>query len=98
MHRVVQAQIERALNRSELSSEALAHLEQCESCRDQFAAMQQHAAMLRQMRPPEEAEPRAGFYARVLERIEAEGPVSIWNIFMESPFGRRIALASLALA
>ena len=39
-----------------------------------------------------------GFYARVLQRIEAEGPVSIWNLFIESAFGKRIALASLALA
>jgi len=106
MHRVVQQQIERALfaNRpgscgSELTlpAEALAHLEQCEACRLQLAGMQEDAAMLRQLRPLEEAEPRAGFYARVLERIEAEGPGSIWNLFMESPFGRRIAAASLAL-
>src|SRR5262249_25262843 len=43
-------------------------------------------------------DPRPGFYARVLERIEAEGPVSIWNLFVESAFGKRIALASFALA
>jgi len=34
----------------------------------------------------------------VMERIEAEGPISIWNLFIESAFGRRIAVASLALA
>lgn len=33
-----------------------------------------------------------------MERIEAEGPVSIWNVFIESAFGRRIAMASMALA
>jgi len=106
MHRVVQQQIERALsaNRpgsfaSELSlpAEALAHLERCEACRLQLAEMQEDAVTLRQLRPLEEAEPRAGFYARVLERIEAEGPGSVWNLFMESPFGRRIAVASMAL-
>jgi hypothetical protein len=52
------------------------------------------------LRAPESfvAEPRAGFYARVMERIEAEGPISIWNLFIESAFGRRIAVASMALA
>jgi len=33
-----------------------------------------------------------------MERIEAEGPISIWNLFIESTFGRRIAVASMALA
>ncbi len=58
------------------------------------------AALLRELRTPAavEAEPRSGFYARVMERIEAQGAVSIWNVFFESPFGRRIAAASIALA
>ena len=42
--------------------------------------------------------PAPGFYARVMERIEAQGAVSIWNAFSDSPFGRRIAVASMALA
>ena len=33
-----------------------------------------------------------------MERIENEGPASIWNVFIESTFGRRIAMASMALA
>jgi hypothetical protein len=33
-----------------------------------------------------------------MERIEAQGPASIWNLFIDSAFGRRIAVASLALA
>ena len=45
-----------------------------------------------------EAEPRPGFYARVIERIEAQGARSIWNLFFESAFGRRIAVAAMALA
>jgi hypothetical protein len=54
--------------------------------------------LVRQLKPPSDAEPRPGFYARVMERIEAEGPASIWNLFVESAFGKRIALASLSLA
>ena len=34
----------------------------------------------------------------MMERIEAQGPASIWSLFIESAFGRRIAVASLALA
>jgi hypothetical protein len=43
-------------------------------------------------------EPRPGFYARVLDRIESQRPSSIWALFSESLFGRRLAAASLALA
>jgi hypothetical protein len=64
--------------------------------------MRRQAALLRQWQvAPElgnDAEPRAGFYARVMERIEAQGPGSIWSLFFDSVFGRRIAIASLALA
>ena len=60
--------------------------------------MQVQAAWVRQLKPAQEVEPRPGFYARVLERIEAEGPASIWNLFVESAFGKRIAIASFSLA
>ena len=102
MHRVVQDRIERMVaHRDTPAGETVAaHLAECSECSQELAGMREHAVLLRQLRPPQtfEAEPRAGFYARVMERIEAEGPVSIWNLFMESPFGRRIAVASLALA
>ncbi len=76
------------------------HLDACAECREMVSSMQEHAALVRQLKPPAEfdAEPRPGFYARVMGRIEAEGPISIWNLFMDSVFGRRIAVASFALA
>lgn len=40
----------------------------------------------------------AGFYARVLQRIEERGDRSIWSVFIDSPFGRRLAYASLTIA
>ena len=58
--------------------------------------MREQAGALRELRA--EAEPRAGFYARVMERIEAQGPASIWNVFSESAFGRTVAVGSMALA
>jgi hypothetical protein len=76
------------------------HLAQCGECRDEVRAMQEQTALIQELRAPEDfaADLRPGFYARVMERIETEGPISIWNLFIESAFGRRIALASLALA
>jgi hypothetical protein len=59
--------------------------------------MREQAAVLRQLRAAE-VEPRPGFYARVLERIEAQTPSSVFTLFFDSLFGRRIAMASLALA
>ena len=58
--------------------------------------MRQQARKLQELRI--EVEPRPGFYARVRERIEAQGATSIWNVFSDSPFGRRIAVASMTLA
>jgi hypothetical protein len=72
------------------------HLQQCDGCRGEIEAMRRHAMALRQLRSG--AEPRPGFYARVMERIDAQRAGSIWNVFSESPFGRRLALASMALA
>lgn len=95
MHREIRDHIENVLAGSEPE-----HLAGCEECRREVQGMQEHTALMRELRAPEGfvAEPRAGFYARVMERIEAEGPISIWNIFIESAFGRRIAVASMALA
>jgi len=73
------------------------HLADCRDCSEEVAMMQRQAVLLQSLRGPEK-EPRAGFYARVLERIESEGAISIWNLFCESPFGHRLAIASLALA
>jgi len=77
------------------------HLTECHECGEEVRAMREQAALLRQLRPStqeEELSPRPGFYARVMERIEAEGAGSIWSLFFESVFGRRLAVAALALA
>ncbi len=95
MHRVIQDHLEQVLAESHVR-ECESHLDQCEECRGEVQAMRQQARLLRELKV--EAEPRPGFYARVMERIEAQGPASIWNVFSDSPFGRRIAMASMALA
>jgi len=97
MHREIYERLEDVLSGTPPDL-AAKHLKQCQECRDEVISMRAQAALVRQLKPPVGAEPRAGFYARVLERIEAEGPVSIWNLFAESAFGKRIAVTSLALA
>ncbi len=84
----------------DILSDTREHLAQCNECRAEVSGMQQQTALIRELRAPEgfATDLRPGFYARVMERIEAEGPISIWNLFIESAFGRRIAVASLALA
>lgn len=104
MHREIRDHVEDVLAGSQAGPGAthpgVKHMDECKECRAEISGMKEQASLLRDLRAPAgvEAEPRPGFYARVLERIEAEGPVSIWNLFTESVFGRRIAVASLALA
>ena len=50
--------------------------------------------ILAELKAPEEASPRAGFYARVMDRIESQRGKSIWSVFTEPLFGRRLVLAS----
>jgi hypothetical protein len=75
------------------------HLESCAECSSEFALIKTQSALLRTLRPSElETEPSAGFYARVMQRIEEGTKDSIWSIFIYSPFGKRLAYASLAIA
>jgi hypothetical protein len=99
MHRIIGDHLEEVLAGPAFAPEHPAgkHLAECEECREAVTAMREQAALLRQWRVAE-VDPRPGFYARVLERIEAQGPGSVFTLFFDSLFGRRIAMASLALA
>ena len=100
MHRIIRDHLEEVLTGLGSTPEHPAgkHLTECEECRDVVAAMREQAAILRQWRAGADVEPRPGFYARVIDRIEAQGPGSVWTLFFDSLFARRIAMASLALA
>jgi predicted anti-sigma-YlaC factor YlaD len=100
MHRIIRDHLEEVLAGpgSAPKHPAGEHLAACAECREQVDAMREQAAVLRQFHAESEPEPRPGFYARVMDRIEAQAPLSVWTLFFDSMFGRRIALASLALA
>jgi hypothetical protein len=99
MHGMIRDHLEEVLARRKPGLDGgLAHLDECAECSGEVAAMRKQAELLQSLRADEEAEPRPGFYARVMERIEAQGARSIWSLFFESPFGRRVAVASMALA
>jgi hypothetical protein len=84
------------------------HLSECEECGAQVAAMREQRRLLRSLRVggsggkgadrKEAPEQSAGFYARVMERIESQGVASIWNLFFDSPVGRGLAMASMVVA
>ena len=58
---------------------------------------QQLTELLRTLRPPEDICPRPGFYAKVMDRIESQQTSSIWSVFLEPVFSKRLAFASMAL-
>ena len=74
------------------------HFASCETCSSEFAARRDQSLQFATLRPRESAEPSAGFYARVLQRIEDRQSDSIWGLFIESGFSRRVAVACLTLA
>jgi hypothetical protein len=74
-----------------------AHLEACDECANELRELQTHSVMLRSLQCDADIEARPGFYARVMERIEARGPLSIWAQLLEPGFGRRLAFASATL-
>ena len=74
------------------------HLSSCGSCLSELKFMREQSALLSALKAPEELEPTTGFYARVMQRIEDHTRDSIWAAIIYSPFGKRLAYASLTAA
>ncbi len=74
------------------------HLQRCRECREEVSWMQDQSQLLHALTAPAAVDPAAGFYARVLERIEQQQVPSIWSVFLEPAFARRVLATSLALA
>ena len=66
-----------------------------------LAEFRKHTAACRGCRAlrsgQEEVAPEPGFYARVLDRIEAQRADSLWSVFLQPIFARRVLYATLAL-
>ncbi|MCC7155624.1 MAG: zf-HC2 domain-containing protein [Bryobacterales bacterium] len=75
----------------------LQHLSGCSECRQVVEAMQLQARWVQALRPRHDAAASPGFYARVLERIESQTPISFWSFFLNPAIGRRLVFASLTL-
>ncbi len=99
MHAVVRVRLEEVLRSRDQGTgirEVDSHLESCAHCAQEVAALREQSRLVQQLRV--DAEPMPGFYARVLLRIEERAAKSIWAVFVYTPFGKRLAYASLALA
>ena len=96
MHQPIRDGLEDYLaGKAGLPREFTAHLNSCSQCADEVGLMKQQARMLSSLHAS--AEPRPGFYARVLERIEQQPRPTIWSVMLQPSFGRRIAVACATL-
>jgi len=68
-----------------------------DSSRREVEEMRRQAELLGVLRASEPVEPSPGFYARVLDRVESARPASVWDVFLQPVFARRLAYGSLAL-
>jgi len=75
----------------------LRHIEECSECREAVETMDAQAELIRVLKAPPELDPSPGFYARVMERIESQKANSIWSVFLEPLFARRVVYASAVL-
>lgn len=74
-----------------------AHLAACPTCREELAPLREHSRLLRTLRAPEEVEPRPGFYARLMDRIDLQSRPTFWVDFLEPVFARRLMVSSALL-
>jgi len=95
MHEPIRDNLEEYLkgSPSNISQDFHAHLEACQDCAGELREMEAQAELLQALRSGIEIEPSAGFYARVMDRIETQGRASVWSLLLEPAFGRRLAVA-----
>jgi anti-sigma factor RsiW len=100
MHQPIRKNLEEYLkgSLSEIPVEFHRHLGECKECASELRRLEAQSQLLRSLHSAGDVAPRPGFYARVMERIEAQRPVSIWSVFLERKFGLRLAVASGMLA
>ena len=94
MHEPLKGRIEDYL-RGEGLPDVEQHLANCQSCSAEAAEMKAQNELFRALKANAEIAPDAAFYARVMMRIETQAKPSIWNLFGESMFAKRLAYASI---
>ena len=100
MHKPIRDHLEAYLRNSSdatLPEDFSAHLSACSACREQLRTLAGQSRQLRTFRDTSQLEPKAGFYARVLNRIEEQKPDSVWSVFLAPVFGGRLAYSCAAL-
>jgi len=100
MHEPIQNHLEDILQGTllpEVREVVQAHLAACEDCVTELDEMRLHSGILRTLQAAEAPEQAAGFYARVIGRIEAQARPSFWTLFLDPVFGRRLVYASGAM-
>jgi len=100
MHEPVQSQLEDILQgrlRTEYRDAVEAHLAACKDCTVELRDMRLHSGLVKTLRAIDAREPSAGFYARVMQRVEAQGRPSFWNLLLDPVFGQRLVYATGAL-
>jgi anti-sigma factor RsiW len=93
MHEPVIQRLEEYLDGDGPFPEVEEHLRKCEDCKNELDAMRQQSALFRQAFKAE-VEPNPAFYARVMGRIETQARPSVWSLFGESMFAKRLSYAS----
>jgi hypothetical protein len=98
MHGSIRNELESLLENKAAADVLKQHVASCGECAGEVAAMRAQNNLFHSLKSAEEVEPAAGFYARVMQRIEERAKHSIWAVFVYSPLGKRFALASLSVA
>jgi hypothetical protein len=98
MHALIKERLEEYLRSSGEQADLAAfreHLASCGDCSVEIERMQSHVRLLQLLRLPEEVEPGAGFYARVIERIDAQRSTSTFYAFLDLHLAHRLIFASM---
>ena len=98
MHALIKERLEEYLRGSGGQADLAAfraHLASCGDCCAEIEGMQNQSRLLQLLRLPEDVEPEAGFYARVMERIDAKQSASALYAFLDLRLAHRLMFASL---
>lgn len=97
MHEPVLVRLEEYLDSGEPTAELESHLKECAECRKEVELMRMQSLMFDSLKAPVHADPAPGFYARVMAQVDSQVKPSVWSLFGESLFAKRLAYASATL-